>query len=271
MTESASKREGADRTVLITGASAGIGRAFAEVFAAQGFGLVLVARREERLRSLAGQLSQRIGVSSRVIAADLADTDAPEKVHSRLADDGLAIDALVNNAGYGIPEDYRDSSWSDQSRFLEVMAVAPSQLMHLFLPGMIERGYGRIVNVASLAALLPGMAGHTLYSGVKSFLVKTSQSLTIELEGTGVQVCAICPGFTYTEYHDVIKTRKSVSASPKFIWMTAEDVAIQGYRAVMAGRPVYVNGWVNRVISLAARVLPSRLLMSPATRQIVDR
>jgi short-subunit dehydrogenase len=262
--------DGADRTALITGASAGIGKAFAEVFASKGFDLVLIARREDRLRALGAELKERYGVVAHVIVADLADSTAPGAIYDRLASEGVTVDALVNNAGYGIPEDYKDSSWDAQANFMQVMAVAPAHLMHLFLPQMIERDYGRIVNVASMAALMPGMAGHTLYGGVKSFLVKTSQSLAIELKGTGIHVTAICPGFTYTEYHDVIRTRKSVSEYPRFMWMTAEEVARQGYDAVMAGDPVCINGWFNSLGASLYRILPESLTMRLSRRQVVE-
>lgn len=270
MTTGAEDNAGTGKTALVTGASAGIGKAFAGVFARHGFDLVLVARREERLRALARELSNQYRIRARVIPADLAHPEAPQRLYAQLQEEGVTVDALVNNAGYGIPEDYRSSGWPDQARFIQLMATAPAHFMHLFLPGMIDRGYGRIINVASLAGLLPGMAGHTLYSGVKSFLVKTSQSLMIELRGTGVHVTAICPGFTYTEYHDVIRTRKSVSEYPRFMWMTAEEVARQGYDAVMAGKPVYVNGRINRLVAWLARMLPDRLLMRTSRPQIVE-
>jgi short-subunit dehydrogenase len=262
--------EGAGRTALVTGASAGIGRALAACFAEHGFDLVLVARREERLRAIARELGERHGSAVLVIPADLGDSESPRRIHEQLGAEGVAIDALVNSAGYGIPQHYEDTTWEEQARFIQVMATAPAHLMHLFLPGMIERGYGRILNVASLAALVPGLAGHTLYSGAKAFLVKTSQSLMIELADTGVHVTAICPGFTYTEYHDVIRTRKSVSEYPEFMWMSAEEVARQGYEAVMAGKPVYVNGRVNQLVASLARVLPEALLMKTARRQVVE-
>jgi short-subunit dehydrogenase len=258
------------RTVLITGASAGIGQAFAEVFAGHGFDLVLVARREDRLRELARKLGEEHGVVSRVIPADLSDPAAPQKIHDELSADGVNVDALVNTAGYGIVPDYKDTRWEDQARFIQVMATAPAHLMHLFVPGMVERGYGRIINVSSLAALMPGMPGHTLYSGVKSFLVKTSQSLTMELKGTGVQVIAICPGFTYSEYHDVIRTRKSVSEYPKAMWMKADEVARQGYDAVMAGKTVYVNGLANQAVAWLMHILPDELVMKTGRRQIAE-
>jgi short-subunit dehydrogenase len=270
MNTGSSDRTGSGKAALITGASAGIGKAFARVFAEHGFNLVLVARREERLRALAGELTERHGIAARVVVADLADPDAPQKIHEQLQAGGVAVDALVNNAGYGIAEHYKDSSWEDQARFMQVMATAPAHLMHLFLPGMVERGYGRIINVSSMGALLPGMSGHTLYSGVKSFLIKTSQSLMIELRGTGVHVTAICPGFTYTEFHDVIQTRKSVSEDyPEFMWMTAEQVARQGYDAVTAGKPVYVNGRLNSLAASLMRFVPDSFVMKRARPQIV--
>jgi short-subunit dehydrogenase len=271
MREAVSSSGGAGRTALITGASAGIGKAFAEVFAARGFDLVLVARREERLRELARGMTEQHGVQARAVAADLADPASPERIHQLLQAEGIAIDALVNNAGYGLPQDYTDTSWADQAAFLQVTATAVAHLIHLFLPGMVERGYGRIINVSSLGALLPGMPGFTLYSGVKSLLVKTSQSLTLELKGTGVHVTAVCPGFTYSEFHDVTETRKDVSRLPRFMWMTAEEVARESYDAVMAGKPVLVNGRLNRFFARLLRHLPDSLATRSARRQRVER
>jgi short-subunit dehydrogenase len=273
MAHSSSNQDGAGRTALITGASSGIGAAFAEVFSQHGFDTVLVARRETRLRDLANRLTEKHGITARAIAADLADPGAPAKIQDKLETDSVTVDALVNNAGYGIAQDFLDTPWEEQARFIQVLATAPAHLTRLFLPGMVERGYGRIINTSSVAALLPGMAGHTLYSGVKSFLVKTSQSLMIELRSTGVEgvhVTSICPGFTHSEYHDVIRTRKFASTLPSFMWMTADEVASQGYEAVMAGKPVYVNGHFNRLVARLARALPDAVFMKTARRQIVD-
>jgi short-subunit dehydrogenase len=259
------------RTALITGASAGIGRAFAEVFAENGFDVVLVARREERLRMLAVEVAERYGVAAHVLAADLADPASPQMIYDQVVRERVNVDALVNNAGYGLPQDYTETSWADQAAFLQVTTTAVAHLIHLFLPGMIERRYGRIINVSSLAALMPGMPGFTLYSGAKSFLVKTSQSLTIELKGTGVHATTVCPGFTYSEFHDVTKTRKDVSRLPRFMWMTSEEVARESYRAAMTGKPLHVNGRLNRFFARLARHLPDRLMMKASPRQIVDR
>ncbi len=266
MVETTSRR----RNALITGASAGIGKAFAQVLAEHGFDLILTARREERLRELATAAEKRHGAQTLVIKADLADTDAPQAIFDQAAAAGRSVDLLVNNAGYGIPEDYCDTEWAVQGRFIQVMATAPAHLTHLVLPGMIERGWGRIINVSSLAALMPGMAGHTLYAGVKSFLVKLSQSVSLEMGDRDVRAMAVCPGFTYSEFHDVIRTRESVSAYPGFMWMSAEDVARQAYEAMAKGKTVFVPGPANKALALACRLLPDSLLGKlSAQRQIV--
>lgn len=250
------------RVALITGASAGIGRAFAEVFAAEGFDLVVTARREDRLRALAASLDERHGARVHVMPADLADRDAPEAIYERLQHERIAVDALVNNAGFGVPGAYVRTTWQQQSDLLQVMVVAVAELTHRLLPGMIERRYGRILNVASLAGLLPGTAGHTLYAASKSFVIKFSESLALEVAHQGVNVTAVCPGFTLSEFHDVSGTRAMVSRMPGFMWMDAHTVARQGFDAVMAGVPVCVNGRMNAAIATLARHLPQRLVRS---------
>jgi uncharacterized protein len=248
------------RVALITGASAGIGKSFAEVFATNGFDLAVTARREDRLRALAADVERRHGVRVHVVPADLSERDAAARLYARLQADGIAVDALVNNAGYGLPGVFTRSTWEQHADFLQVMVVAVAQLTHLVLPGMIERGFGRIVNVASLAGLLPGPAGHTLYAASKSFLIRFSESLALEVGHHGVHVTAVCPGFTYSEFHDVSGTREMVSRMPSFMWMDADTVARQGFEAVMAGRPVHVSGHVNNAIATLARVLPQRVV-----------
>lgn len=250
------------RTALITGASSGIGEAFAEIFAAEGFDLVITARREDRLRAVAARLEQRYNRRVHVIVADLAERDAPAKLCEEIAARGLTIDALVNNAGYGIPGRYVASAWDRHASLIQVMVVALSELTHRLLPPMIGRGFGRIINVASLAAFVPAPAGHTLYAACKAFVVKFSESLASEVSGSGVHVTAICPGFTMSEFHDVTGTRATVKQLPGWLWMDSPAVARQGFEAVMAGTPVYVTGRVNRAIALLARYLPQRLLVA---------
>ena len=244
------------RTVLITGASAGIGKAFAEVFAQNGFDLVLTARRADRLESLAKDLAARHGRHVHIIAADLADPAAPAKIFDEVTRAGITVDVLVNDAGYGLPGTFLSSTWEQHRDFLQVMVTAVADLSHRFLPGMVERRYGRIINVASLAGLLPVSAGHTMYGAAKSLVIKFSESLALECLANNVHVTALCPGFTYSEFHDVNGMRAQVSQMPSFMWMDADTVARQGFDAVMRGDLVYVPGRVNRAIAFLARLVP---------------
>jgi short-subunit dehydrogenase len=245
------------RLALVTGASAGIGAAFAKIFASHGYDLALTARRAERLETLAEEVRLRHGVETLVVPADLAETAAPAAILDHLAANGRNVDALVNNAGYGLAGAYAETRWEDQRDFIQVMVTAPCELAHRVLPGMVERRFGRIVNVASLAGLAPGAAGHTLYAASKAFLVKFSQSLYLENEAHGVHVSALCPGFTYSEFHDVNGTRAQVSAStPPWLWLGADEVAAAGYEAVEANRPVCVPGAPNKALAALAKIIP---------------
>jgi short-subunit dehydrogenase len=254
--------DGTGRRALVTGASSGIGLAFARVLAERGYDLILTARRQDRLQAAAEELSQRHGIQARVEPIDLAQPDAAERLVSHLAAQSLTVDVLINNAGFGVPGSYVNTTWAEQQRFLQVLIVALAELAHRLLPGMIERRWGRIVNVASLAGLLPGVAGHTLYAASKAFVISFSESLALETAPHGVHVTASCPGFTLTEFHDVTGTRARVSRMPKFMWTAADEVARSSYDAVMAGIPVFVPGRVNRSIATAARILPKAVVMA---------
>jgi short-subunit dehydrogenase len=245
------------RLALVTGASAGIGAAFARILASHGYDVALTARRADRLEKLAEDIRLRSGVETLVVAADLAEPEGPGQVLDHLTAHGRTVDVLINNAGYGLPGAYVETSWSDQQAFIQVMLTAPCELVHRVLPGMVARRFGRIVNVASLAGLVPGAAGHTLYAATKSFLVKFSQSLHLETEGQGVHVTALCPGFTYSEFHDVNGTRAQISAStPPWLWLGADEVAAAGYEAVEANRAVCVPGAPNKAIAAVAKLMP---------------
>lgn len=246
---------------LVTGASSGIGLAFAHELAERGCDLVLTARRQERLQALARGLRANHGVDAQVLAADLAQPDACANMVAELARCNLHIDILINNAGYGVPGNFLASDWITHSDFIRVLMVAPTELSHRLLPAMRERGYGRIVNVASLAGLIPGTPGHTLYAAAKAYLIAFSQSLALESRAQGVHVCALCPGFTWSEFHDVTGARAKVSKMPAWLWMDAATVTRQGLDAVERGAIVYVPGHMNRAIKRLFKLLPDRLAL----------
>jgi short-subunit dehydrogenase len=254
------------RTVLVTGASAGIGKAIAEVFASEGFDLVLTARRQDRLEALAADLRDRFGRRVITLADDLADPAAPARIVETVARAGITIDALVNNAGYGVPGRFTATTWEEQRDMVQVMVMALAELTHRLLPGMVERRYGRIINVASVAGLVPQSAGHPLYGASKSLVIQFSQSIALEGMPHNVYTTALCPGFTYSEFHDVNGMRAQVSRLPSWMWMDAGTVARQAFDAVMAGRMIYVNGRANRAMVFFARYLPQWLVMAVVKR-----
>lgn len=250
------------RLCLITGASAGIGAEFARQYAALGWDLVLTARRENRLQELAQEIRTKSNVDVTVIAEDLGDPAAPARLVAALEGRGLAVDALVNNAGYGLPGTFFSTTWEDQSAFLQVLYTAPIELTHHLLLGMAARKYGRIINVASLAGYAAGSAGHTLYASVKAGLIKFSESLNAECEALGhtdIHCTALCPGFTWSEFHDVNGTREATNQMPKWMWMDAAPVVTAGIEAVNRGQPVVVPGLANKALATLTRVLPEPL------------
>lgn len=241
---------------LVTGASAGIGETFARELASRGANLVLTARRAERLDALAGELAQQHGVRAITIAADLADPAAPLAIAREATDRAGPIDILVNNAGFGLPGYFTDSPWEAQRDFLQLMVTSYAHLTHALLPGMVARGFGRIVQVSSVAGLVPGSAGHTLYGPAKAFLVSLAQSIAAETEGTGVTCTALCPGFTYSEFHDVNGTRGLVAALPKHMFMPAAPVVTGALDAVDRGHVVYVPGAWNKFVVGLVKAMP---------------
>ncbi|HET7562272.1 MAG TPA: SDR family oxidoreductase [Rhodanobacteraceae bacterium] len=255
------------RRALVTGASAGIGAEFARQLAARGCDLVLTARREERLQALASELHAQHGVDVQTVADDLADSAAPARIVEASTRDGRAVDILINNAGYGVPGRYDKVEWTTHARFMQVLVRAPLELCHRLLPAMRTRHYGRIVNVASLAGLVPATPGNTLYAPAKALLVKVSQALALENGAHGIHVCALCPGFTHSEFHDVSQARALVSKLPGWMWMNADAVVRQGLDAVERGRVICVPGRANRAIKLLMDVLPDRAALALVGRR----
>ncbi len=243
---------------MITGASAGIGAEFARQWAARGHHLVLVARRAERLEALADEMRRRHSVQSRILPADLADPTVPARLAAELSAAGIVPRLLVNNAGYGVAGTLTDVDFQVHRDFQQVMVNAVVELTYRLLPGMRAAGGGAVINVASLAGLVPGAAGHTLYAAAKAYLIRFSESLALENEVFGIRVQALCPGFTYTEFHDVVGTRDIVRQVPPRLWMTAEAVVAESLAALdrQADRVVVIPGRANRWLSRLGRWLP---------------
>lgn len=242
---------------LVTGASSGIGADIAREYAARGKPLVLTARRLERLEALAQELGRQ--VPCEVLAADLAEPGAPAALFAQTQARGLFVDTLVNNAGFGVPGRYLSVDWQTHADSIQVLMTSVAHLSHLYLPAMEAAGRGRILNVASLAGLVPATAGHTLYGACKAWLIRFSETLDQESRGRGVYVTALCPGMTYTEFHDVNGMREKVSKLPKGIWLTSAEVARLGVEAVESGRTRLVTGRSNKLIAGLSKYLPDRL------------
>ncbi|MBL0948021.1 SDR family oxidoreductase [Brevundimonas sp.] len=251
------------RRALVTGASAGIGRALAAVYAAEGWDLILTARRKAPLDALAAELRPAHGCDARVILADLGVDGAAAQLVADIEAQGLTVDGLVNNAGFSRTEGFMNTPPADQAAMIRVMLTVPVQLSRALVPGMVERGFGRVLNVASLAGRMPATGGDTLYGPIKSFMIKASQGLWLEMHGTGVHVTALCPGYTLTEFHDVNGTREEVSAAyPAWMWQTADHVARVGWRACEANRPQVTPGVMNNVMAGLAKHLPDRMALA---------
>lgn len=248
---------------LVTGASSGIGAAIAREYARRGVPLILTARREDRLRALADELRPQVTVE--VIAADLAETTAPRALVDAIAGRGLAVRILVNNAGYGVPGRYADRDWPTHAGFLQVMVTAVSELTWRLLPSIRGFDDGRILNVASFAALMPAADGQTLYAPAKSFLLKFSEALALENADRGVHVTALCPGFTRSEFHDVTGTRAKMRV-PARMWLEAADVARAGIDGNERGEVLVVPGWRYRLIHTLLRHLPHGIALALMAR-----
>jgi len=248
------------KLALITGASAGLGATFARAYAARGLDLALVARRADRLEALAAELTAAHGIEALVIPCDLAAWEAERAVMEAVAGRGRAVDVLVNNAGFSIPQSFAAVPWEAQRDFLMTLVVSACGLAHHVIPGMVERGGGAIINVASLAGFSPGMAGHTLYPAAKSLAIKFSESLDEEYRAKGIRVTAVCPGFTHTEFAMANGTQAVMDASPRFFWQSAEAVIETTLRANDRGKVVVVPGWHNKLAAALLHYLPEPIV-----------
>ena len=247
---------------LVTGASTGIGAAFARQLAARGDDLVVVARDRSRLDALAAELRGKHGTSVEVLAADLCAPDQLAEVEARLAaTDRQPVSTLVNNAGYAVGGPFLGTGRDDLVGQVDLNITALVTLSRAVIPGMVERGRGGILNVASIGAFQPGPQ-FAVYSATKSFVLQFSEALHVELASSGVAVCVLCPGFTRTGFQ--AKAGLGASRTPDFLWQTPERVAADGLAALDAGEALCVPGVINKVASFLPRLLPRSVMRTMA-------
>lgn len=250
------------RTALITGASSGLGAEFARQLAARGADVVLVARDEAALTALAAEIERATGRRAEVLAADLLDTAQRERVAARLSITDRPVDLLVNNAGYGLPLAFETNDVEEEARHLALHVEVPMRLSHAVLPGMLARGSGRIVNVASVAGLMP----RGTYGAVKGWLVSFSRWANVAYRDRGVTVTAVCPGFVHTNFHERLGLPPGEEGIPGWMWLHAPDVVREALRDVARGRSVSIPSLRYKALVAASRLLPDRLVIAAASR-----
>lgn len=256
-----------EKTTLITGASSGIGLELARVFARNRHDLVLVARSRERLEQLAGELREQHGVDARVIVKDLSVPASPQEIFDELQRDGVQVEVLVNNAGIQEYGPFLETDLQKELQLIQVNLTSLTHLTKLFLPGMVERGHGRIMNLGSTGSFVPGPL-NAVYCATKAYVLSFSEAIAEELVGTGVDVTALCPGATATEFaqragiEDVRLFRDDT--------MNAVDVAEIGYRALMKGRRVVVTGLQNQLMVFSIRFAP-RSMVAAISKRLMSR
>jgi short-subunit dehydrogenase len=256
------------RTCIVTGASSGIGVELARLLAARGHGVTLVARREERLTALAEELAAAHGVRAEVVATDLTDEAARTRLVDTVAERGLTVDVLVNNAGLSTTGPVASSTVADELRMVRTDVEAVVHLCSAVVPGMVDRGRGAVLNVASMAAFqpLPGQAGS---AGSKAFVLSYTRAMAQELRGSGVTATTLCPGPVETEFAAAAGFDEAEAAGslPRVMWVSAHEVALAGIEGMERGRDVVIPGTVNRVAAGFAHLVPRRVLLPILAKQ----
>jgi len=240
---------------LITGASAGLGAEFARQLASRGKDLILVARRTEPMEVLARDLASEFNVDIDVIQADLSVADATSTLFAEVNRRGLTVDYLINNAGSVGPDLLDDRDWPAQRKYIELMMTSVAGTCHHFIPPMRERGFGRVLNVASVAGHV-SLAGDTSYGPTKAYLIALSKGLAATLRGRGVHVLALCPGFTHTDFHQSDELTRMKNNTPAFIWYDADVVVREGLAALEKGKAVHISGRLYRYLTPLLRSRP---------------
>jgi len=237
---------------LVTGATSGIGESFTRLLASNNYNLVLVARDLDRLHERAAALAEKFGIETVVLQADLSTDQGCSLIESYIAEN--EIDVLINNAGFGINKAFTVSDLQAEEDLLAVLVRTPMRLMHVVLPGMKARDKGIVINVSSVAGFI---AGGT-YSASKSYVTVLSESLNTELKGGNVKVCALCPGFTRTEFHQ--RGHMSMKGLPAFMWLNADKLVAKAWNDTLKGKAVSIPGWQYQLLTFIIRYIPRPLV-----------
>ncbi|MGM9632669.1 MAG: SDR family NAD(P)-dependent oxidoreductase [Eubacteriales bacterium] len=246
------------KTALITGASCGLGLSFVNIFAADGYDLVLVARNGDKLNEIKANVEKKHGVSVLVVPKDLCAPDACREVYEATKSAGLHVDVLVNNAGFGDFGEFYKSDLSKQTRMVSLNCTALMELCHLYLPDMVKKGNGNILNVDSIAAFQAGPL-MSVYYATKAFVLSFSQALSVELKKTGVKVTALCPGPIKTNFEDSAQLGESGLFKNLKVW-DPDTVARFGYKKMKQGKSLCVCGFMNKIIVFSTRLAPRALV-----------
>jgi hypothetical protein len=258
------------KSAMVTGASSGIGEAYVRLLASLGYDLILIARRADKLISIAKELEDKYGAPVTVLPGDLCNESDLSMIEEK-ARDTSDLSVLINNAGFGTLGPFVDVNISKSLDMIALHVTAPTRLVKAALPGMLARWEGSIVNVASMAPFLP-VAGNVIYNGTKSYLITFSESLQLEVESAGIRVQALCPGFTRTGFHSVDEYKNvDFSTIPAFLWMPAEKVVAQSWQALRKKKVVFIPGFINRVsytlFGWLLRYLARKRAASPPARE----
>ena len=264
MQEGQKNGSGTGRWALISGASGGIGLELARLMAADNWNLVLTARSEDAMVALKDELETQFGCMVRVVPADLSEPGAVTALTGVIASQEIRIEALINNAGFGLFGEFRGTSWEREAQMIDLNIRALTELTKSLLPHMLEQGQGRIMNVASTAAFQPG-PGMAVYFASKAYVLHFSEALAHELNGTGITVTALCPGGTASGFQAAAEMEASAAVKGKKL-PSSLDVARYGYRAMMNGKRVAIHGLMNRVMALSVRFSPRRMVTAVTAR-----
>ncbi|OGS34868.1 MAG: short-chain dehydrogenase [Elusimicrobia bacterium RIFOXYB2_FULL_49_7] len=238
---------------LITGASSGIGLEIAKLFAKDKCNLVLVARREDRLKLLAQELENQYGIKTIIICKDLSSTSAAQEIYSLLKQENIQVEYMINNAGFIVYGNFSETDWTKELQMILVNIVTLTQLSKLFLPDMLKRNSGRILNIGSTGSFCPGPL-NAVYCATKNYVLALSEAIAEEVKGTGVTVTTLCPGGTKTEFADKANIKNTIVQT--FGVMKANKVAEIGYKALLKGKGTIVAGILNKIQIFSLRFTP---------------